>query len=329
MLRIITVVIPLSFVLTACGPTVYRPSLEEVQKEEARLTARSKEYYRQQKERVERIGKQLLAQVPNPPEVEFTVVEGEQSVNAGATFGRIMVTAGMLHFARTDDELAAVLGHELGHHTQSHISEGLATGIITVVAATAAAMALDSVAPGMGRIAGGLIQGTAQHANQNKEFEADEVGLRYAAAAGYNPQAAVDVFERMAIEVPQTLTAEFFTSHPSSPERLLAARKIADSLVASGVYVAKAETTTPAAVSAAVPAAAPASVPAVKSDRPGDEPDDPGPASVPSTSRPAVQAEPTPETYVSLRKLHHDRRAGRISRDEYEAKKRELLNGGE
>jgi metalloendopeptidase OMA1, mitochondrial len=242
--------------------TVYRPSPEEVQQEQERLTARSKEYYRQQKERVERIGKQLLAQIPNPPKVEFVVVEGEQSVNADATLGQIMVTAGMLHFARTDDELAAVLGHELGHHTQAHIQEALASGIITVVAATAAAMALDSVAPGMGRIAGGLIQGATSHANQNKEFEADEVGLRYAAAAGYNPQAAVDVFERLAIEVPQTLTAEFFTSHPSSPERLLAARKIAESLIASGVYVAKAEGT------------ASTVVPAAKPDRADDEPDD-------------------------------------------------------
>ena len=203
---------------------MYRPAPEEVQKEKERLTERSKEYYRQQKERVERIGKQLLAQVPNPPKVDFVVAEGEQSVNAGATFGVIMVTTGMLHFARTDDELAAVLGHELGHHTQSHISEGLATGILTTVAAVAAAMAIDSVAPGVGRIAGGLIQGTAQHANQNKEFEADEVGLRYAAAAGYNPLAAVDLFERMAVEVPQTLTTEFFTPHPSSLELLLAAR---------------------------------------------------------------------------------------------------------
>lgn len=315
--RTVSVVIPLIFVLSACGPTVYRPSPEEVQKEQERLTARSKEYYRQQKERVERIGKQLLAQVPNPPQVEFTVVEGEQSVNAGATFGQIVVTAGMLHFARTDDELAAVLGHELGHHTQSHISEGLATGIITVVAATAAAMALDSVAPGMGRIAGGLIQGTAQHANQNKEFEADEVGLRYAAAAGYNPQAAVDVFERLAIEVPQTLTAEFFASHPSSPERLIAARKIADALIAEGVYVAKAEGTPPA------------TVPVAKPDSPRNEPDDPGPASLPTTPRVELHAKAVSAPPVTLRTLYDDLRAGRISPEEYEAKKRELLNGGE
>lgn len=317
----VPVVIPLLFVLTACGPSVYRPAPEEVQKEQERLTARSKEYYRQQKERVERIGKQLLAQVPNATKVDFVVVEGEQTVNAGATFGQIMVTTGMLHFARTDDELAAVLGHELGHHTQSHISEGLATGILAMVAATAAAMAIDSVAPGVGRIAGGLIQGTAQHANQNKEFEADEVGLRYAAAAGYNPQAAVDVFERLAIEVPQTLTSEFFASHPSSPERLLAARKIADSLIASGAYVAKAETTPPATIPTVVPSAKPGNS--------STEPDDPGPASLPNTPRPQVRAEATPETYVTLRQLHHERRAGRISREDYEARKRELLNGGE
>jgi predicted Zn-dependent protease len=296
---------------------VYRPSPEEVQQEQERLTARSKEYYRQQKERVERIGKQLLAQVPNPPKVDFVVVAGEQSVNAGATFGQIVVTAGMLHFTRTDDELAAVLGHELGHHTQAHIQEALASGILTTVAAMAAAMAIDSVAPGVGRIAGGLVQGVANHANQNKEFEADEVGLRYAAAAGYNPQAAVDVFERLAIEVPQTLTAEFFTSHPSSPERLLAARKIAESLIASGVYVAKAEGTAPAAV------------PAAKLDSADDEPDDPGPASLPSTTRPELHAKAGSSSETTLRTLYHELRAGRISQEEYEAKKRELLKGGE
>jgi Zn-dependent protease with chaperone function len=317
MLRTVSVIVPLIFVLTACGPTVYRPSPEEVQQEQERLTARSKEYYRQQKERVERIGKQLLAQIPNPPKVEFVVVEGNQQVNAGATFGQIMVTSGMLHFARTDDELAAVLGHELGHHTQEHIQEALASGIITVVAATAAAMAIDSVAPGVGRIAGGLIQGVASHANQNKEFEADEVGLRYAAAAGYNPQAAVDVFERLAIEVPQTLTAEFFTSHPSSPERLLAARKIADSLIASEVYVAKAEGTAPAAV------------PAAKPDSAEDEPDDPGPVSLPSTTRPELHTMAGSSPDVTLRALYHELRAGRVSQEEYEAKKRVLLGGDE
>jgi predicted Zn-dependent protease len=316
MLRAVSVIVPLICVLTACGPTVYRPSPEEVRQEQERLTARSKEYYRQQKERVERIGKQLLAQVPNPPKVEFVVIEGEQNVNAGATFGQIMVTAGMLHFARTDDELAAVLGHELGHHTQEHIKKALASGIVTSVAAMAAAMALDSVAPGVGRIAGGLIQGVASHANQDKELEADAVGLSYVAAAGYNPEAAIELFERMAVEVPQTLTAEFFASHPSSPERLLAARKIVESLIASGAYVAKPKENTPA------------SAPVTPQNLADNESDDPGPASLPSTTRPELHAAADAPD-ATLRTLYHELRAGRISQEEYEAKRRELLKGGE
>ena len=80
---------------------------------------------------------------------------------------------------------------------------------------------------------------------------------------------------------------------------------------------------------AAVLAAVPAAVPTAKPDRAGDEPDDPGPASGPSTPRPELHEEATPETYVTLRQLYHERRAGRISREEYEAKKRELVNGGE
>jgi predicted Zn-dependent protease len=296
---------------------VYRPTYEEVQRERERLAARSQEYYRQQKERVERIGKQLLAQIPNPPNIEFLIVEGDQRVNAGATFGQIVVTAGMLHFARTDDELATVLGHELGHHTQGHITKAVATGIATAVAATAAAIAVESVAPGTGRIAGGLVQGLANHFNQGQELEADEVGLRYAAAAGYNPEAAVELFERMAVEVPQTLTAEFFASHPSSPERILAARKIAESLIASGVYAAKPEEP------------APASAPTAEPDMADEESDESVPASPSRTIRQEFHEEAASPLDAKLRTLYHELRAGRISEEDYEVRKRALLSGSE
>lgn len=303
--------------LTACGPSVYRPTPEEIQQERERLAARSQEYYRQQKERVERIGKQLLAQVPNPPNIEFLIVEGDQRVNAGATFGQIVVTAGMLHFARTDDELATVLGHELGHHTQGHIKKAVASGIVTAVAATAAAIAVESVAPGTGRIAGSLVQGFANHFNQSQELEADEVGLRYAAAAGYNPEAAVELFERMAVEVPQTLTAEFFASHPSSPERILASRKIAESLIASGVYVAKPQ------------AQAPAPMLSPEQDMEDEESMESAPALPATTIRQEFHQEDASPLEAKLRALYHERRAGRISEADYEVRKRALLHGSE
>lgn len=303
--------------LAACGPTVYRPTFEEVQQERERLAARSQEYYRQQKERVERIGKQLLAQIPNPPNITFLIVEGDQRVNAGATFGQIVVTAGMLHFARTDDELATVLGHELGHHTQGHLTKAVASGIATAVAATAAAVVVESVAPGTGRIAGGLIQGLANHFNQGQELEADEVGLRYTAVAGYNPEAAVELFERMAVEVPQTLTAEFFASHPSSPERILAARRIAESLIASGVYAANPEGRAPTAART------------TEQDKEDEEFEESVPTMPSRTIRQEFHEEAASPLEVKLRALYHELRAGRISEEDYEARKRALLSGDE
>lgn len=301
--------------MIACGRTVYHPPPSEVQQERDRLTARSQEYYAQQKERVERVGKRLLAQVPNPPNIEFVIVEGDHRVNAGATFGKIVVTAGMLHFTRTDDELAIVLSHELGHHTQGHIEKAVATGVVTSVVATAAAVVVSSVAPGTGQIAGSLIQGLANHFNQDQELEADEVGLRYVAAAGYDPAVSIDLFERLAVEAPQTLTAEFFASHPSTPERILAARKIIDSLIASGVYTPKPRNESPTSSSPL--------------EYGGGNEDFASPVKDARTIRQEFHEESATPLDAKLRALYHDFRAGRISEEDYEARKRTLLSGGE
>ena len=131
-----------------------------------------------------------------------------------------MVTAGMLHFARTDDELAAVLGHELEHHA-GHIKV-LGDWYHHRRGGHGGGHGPRFRGSGDGTDRRGLIQGVASHANQNKELEADEVGLRYAAAAGYNPEAAADLFERMAVEVPQTLTAEILcVASPQVPNASL------------------------------------------------------------------------------------------------------------
>jgi len=302
--------------MVACGRPVYHPPPAEVQLERDRLTARSQEYYAQQKERVERVGKRLLAQVPNPPNIDFLVLEGQHQVNAGATFGQVVVTMGMLHFMRTDDELAVVLSHEIGHHTQGHITKGLATGVVTSVAATAAAVVVGSVAPGTGPIAGNLIQGLANHFNQDQELEADAVGLEYVAAAGYDPSVAVEVFERMAVEVPQTLTAEFFSTHPSTPERVLAARKIVDSLRASGAFVPK-------------PQPEPSTASSMHGDGEPGEDFSNSPVRGAATIRREFDAESGPTSDDKLRLLYRDFRAGRISEEDYEVRKRALLNSGE
>lgn len=206
------------------------PSDEEIARKAAELQTRAKAHFEDQKRRVERVGRRLLETIPGHPNVQFAIVNGDPSINAGATFGQVAVTSGMLNFVHDDDEMAVVLGHELAHIEQGHVMKGA----VSSLALNVLAIVLESRAPGAGQAAGGIGQLFLNHYTQNQEREADDVGLRYAYAAGYDPTAAVGLQERLAVEVPQSMSAGYFDTHPSSVERAVAARLEAEQLLAGG-----------------------------------------------------------------------------------------------
>lgn len=195
-----------------------------------RLQRLAEERLEMQRARVERVARNLLAAMPDPPRVQFVVVPGDPSVNAGATFGQVAVTAGMLKFVESDDELAVVLGHELAHITEGHVTKGVIGGVALSVLAILA----DVKAPGAGQAVGGIGQLFLNRFTQGQERDADEVGIAYAYRAGYDPRAAVSVQEKLAVEVPQTMAAGYFDTHPSSVERAMNAKRRADELLAGG-----------------------------------------------------------------------------------------------
>ena len=203
---------------------------EEVAQESQRLRQRAQLHFEEQKRRVERVGQRLLDTIPGHPKVQFVIVKGDPSINAGASFGQVAITSGMLNFLHSDDEMAVVLGHELAHIEQGHVVKGAISGL----ALNILAVVLESRVPGAGQAAGGVGQLFLNHFTQNQEREADEVGLRYAYAAGYDPRVAADVQERLAVEVPQSMSAGYFDSHPSSVERAVSARREAEELLAGG-----------------------------------------------------------------------------------------------
>lgn len=207
------------------------PTQDEVQGEYHQLRRRAEIRLREQRLRVDRVGGRLIQTIPDHPQVQFVIDAGSRDINAGATFGQVGVTAGMLDFIRSDDEMAVVLGHELAHVTQGHVMQGMISGlgldVLTII--------LESKAPGVGRAAGGVGQLFLNHFTQTQEREADAVGLRYVYEAGYDPRAAVDVMERMAVEVPQTMSAGYFDTHPSSVERAVVAKREAQELLAGGL----------------------------------------------------------------------------------------------
>ncbi len=182
--------------------------------------------YQQQVARIERIARRLLEAVPQPPPVQFISAAGEPTINAGATFGKVMVTAGMMEFLRSDDELAMILGHELAHIIREHVARGAINSALLSIGSTLA----SAVFPGAGVATGLVGQLFLNHFNQEQELEADRVGLQYAADAGYDPRAGEAVMRRMAEEVPRSATAGFFSSHPSSGERATALKKMAGQL---------------------------------------------------------------------------------------------------
>jgi predicted Zn-dependent protease len=190
------------------------------------LPPRERTIYREQLLRLDRVASRLLKAVPHAPQVNFILAAGENSINAGATFGKVIVTEGMMRFVRSDDELAMILGHEFAHLTQGHVTRGAVNNTLLGIGSAIASVFI----PGAGQATSLVGQLFLNRFNQSQEREADQVGLRYVYAAGYNPEAAAQVMQRMAEEVPQTASAGFFSSHPSSIERFQALQQLARQL---------------------------------------------------------------------------------------------------
>lgn len=171
---------------------------------------------------------------PLPAKVRFAVEEND-AVDAYATPGTITVTTGMLRFLHSDDELAIVLGHELAHITKRHALGRVALKVPPLLVGILAGI----VAPGSQRLVSSFVERAVANmirvavtkVDRDIEREADIYGLVYAHRAGFDPRAGNAVWERFAVELPQTLTAALFALHPPSSERLLRIQKITAGLV--------------------------------------------------------------------------------------------------
>jgi predicted Zn-dependent protease len=154
---------------------------------------------------------------------EFVVFDEPKTVNALAMpGGKVGVYSGIFSVATTDDQLAVVIAHEIAHVTAKHVHERLSQQMIA-----------DTGGTGLGLMTGGLTGLAVQQAysfgatvtglgfDRAKETEADHIGLIYMARAGYNPRAAIEVWEKMDQEAAgKEMPAEWQSSHPSSENRL-------------------------------------------------------------------------------------------------------------
>ena len=179
---------------------------------------------------VDSVGRRLAATShrPNLP-WEFNVVNTDQ-VNAFALpGGKVSITRGLITKMRNEDELAAVLGHEIGHITARHSVVQYTRGILLSVAVAGVGVALSgSDYESVGKLAAG-VAGTLLllSYSRDQERQADELGNEYMVRNNYNPKAMVSLFmlfQSLHKSEPGLIEA-MLSSHPLDSERIAAAQK--------------------------------------------------------------------------------------------------------
>jgi predicted Zn-dependent protease len=150
----------------------------------------------------------------------FHIVD-DDDVNAFAIpGGHVYVTRGLIRQADRVNMLAAVMAHEISHITQRHsIQQMQQAETINVIGTILLGQNPGALAQIAAQIAAG---GAMARFSREDEREADRVGLQLMAAAGYNPQGALDMFQKLASleQSSPGRVASFFSSHPGTQDRI-------------------------------------------------------------------------------------------------------------
>jgi predicted Zn-dependent protease len=156
---------------------------------------------------------------------EYKLVDSKE-VNAWCMpGGKIVVYTGILPIAKDDAGLAAVLGHEVAHALANHGQQRMSAGLLQQLGAVGVAVATGNKsqetqeafmqAYGAASTVGGMLPFSRSH-----ESEADMIGLTLMAIAGYNPDNAVSLWERMSAQSGGQAPPEFMSTHPSNETRI-------------------------------------------------------------------------------------------------------------
>lgn len=179
-------------------------------------------------ERVRRIGSRVVA-VSDKPDMnwEFIVID-EPVLNAWALPGGKVAVYQKMIDNLTDEELAAVLGHEAAHAILRHGAEQVSraqaqqlaiVGLGVIVSSQTEDQQTAQLAVGLGALAA---QGfVALPHSRNMELEADHIGAIYMARAGYDPRAAAQLWRKMAqLKEGGKQQPTFLSTHPSDGKRI-------------------------------------------------------------------------------------------------------------
>lgn len=195
-------------------------SFEELKKQETINTNKKTNAYVQcvSNAMTERLGPQA-----DFKQWEVVVFESDQ-VNAFALpGGKIGVYTGLLKVATNQDQLAAVIGHEIAHVMAEHSNERLSRSQITTMGLELSSLAMEGSEYQSMTMAGlglGVQYGVMMPYGRAQESESDIVGLRLMAEAGFDPKQSVELWKNMAKASGGQQPAELLSTHPSHSTRI-------------------------------------------------------------------------------------------------------------
>lgn len=222
--------------LSACAMTGPKISSEDEKKLKEELAAESKAWQIKQQERIDEIASRLLEATDTQTVLRFIfAANAEQTgarvnldaANAWTDGSTVWVTRGMMRFVKSDDELAAVIGHEIAHALRGHMRYQWAQNILGLAMVVPAGIYGGQIGS---EAAARMVQLATAKFDRDREREADLYGLIWAFRAGFNVEDGKEVFRRIAVEMPGSTERGFLSTHPTAPERFLALDKLAVTL---------------------------------------------------------------------------------------------------
>jgi predicted Zn-dependent protease len=148
------------------------------------------------------------------------VIDDPETINAWAMAGgRMAVYTGLINKLNlTDAELAQIMGHEISHALANHTAEQMSVAIATQLGVSAIGVATDASDTTMTATAIAAQVAVQLPYSRAAESESDRLGVELAARAGYDPQAAVSLWQKMA-KVSGNGPPEFLSTHPAPGNR--------------------------------------------------------------------------------------------------------------
>ncbi|MDW5288624.1 M48 family metallopeptidase [Formosa sp. PL04] len=162
---------------------------------------------------------------------EYHLIEDPQMNAWCMPGGKIVFYTGILPVAKTDAGIAAIMGHEVAHALANHGQQRMSAAYIQQGVAIAGNVAITDEQSrdmfnqyyGIGSNVAGMLPFSRSH-----ESEADRIGIVLMAIAGYNPEAAPELWTRME----SSSTPEFLSTHPSNESRIASLNSLVSDAIA-------------------------------------------------------------------------------------------------